>query len=210
MKLKGIKPGMAIHCTEIEHVKSLVENGIIGSSMLKLSLPIWITIRENDRGWVPEYSNVIKNTGKSYCKNAGLECIEFYDLIEPELELTAEEVLRIFAEISDRCDKGLACAKCPLSCQNAGTKMDLCAFSAFEGNEQKIVEACQQWKADHKKEEPEVEWHYYAEIHGEGFDSVKNCNTEEEAVRFIQEELKKCKKDAYGEYKRVCRVKAVN
>ena len=123
MKLKEIKPGMAIHCTEKEQVKVLVENGIIRSSMLELSLPIWIAIRENDQGWMPEYSDVIKNTGKSYYKNAELECVEFSDLIISEL--TAEEVLGILTEIGDMCNI-VCCDKFPLSAENAGAEENLC------------------------------------------------------------------------------------
>ncbi len=197
MKLKGIKPGMAIHCTEIEHMKSLVENGIIGSSMLKLSLPIWITIRENDRGWVPEYSNVIKNTGKSYCKNTGLECIEFYDLIEPELE--TEEVLQIIRELPYDFIRDF------LGCYQDYTREYMLIVTATP---KQVIDMCVQWKANHEKKELEVEWVYRvfgAENFGEKF-----FDTEEEAIKWCEELAKSQKTKKYTRYERGCRVKAEN
>ena len=190
MKLKEIKPGTAIHCSTIEEAKNLIE--------LTNSAPAFLrswggeevkTCYRMDNGKINGFSSAF------YYKENGYEIVEFSDLIIPEL--TVEEVLQICTEICE----GRECDDCPMRGGDC--------FKNPDSDKSEIVKICEQWKTDHEKKEPEVEWFYCAEIHREKFDSVKNCNTEEEAVRFIQEELKKCKKDAYGEYKRVCRVKAV-
>ena len=57
-----------------------------------------------------------------YYKTKGHECVEFSDLIEPEL--SAEEAIKIYSEI---CRKGV-CELCPISLQNNGEEKDCDTF----------------------------------------------------------------------------------
>lgn len=211
IKLKPFKQGMVIHCPTEEEAKMLLEYldklGYCwcsdGSSLKKSKYQGFLTrtCYKVYSGRRVTYSNI------EYFTENGFEITEFSDLIEPELE--PEEVLSIYAEIVGECSGG-HCSECLLSRKKNKTKGGLCHIDNIKGNERKIIEICKQWKADHEKKsvhekkEPEVEWHFHAEVHGNGFDSIKNCDTEEEAIKFIEEELKKAGKDAYGEYKRIC------
>ena len=55
MKLKEIKPGMAIHCTSREQVRYLVNIGVANESLTKYDVPIWIHVMGNGIcWWMPE------------------------------------------------------------------------------------------------------------------------------------------------------------
>ena len=198
MKLKEIKPGMAIHCKTIEEAKNLVE--------LTNSAPAFLrswggeevkTCYRMDNGKINGFSSAF------YYKENGYEIVEFSDLIIPEL--TVEEVLSILAEIGDMCNNIVSCDKCPLSAENVGAEINLCNIEEFKGNAQKLIEICQKWKSDHQKKEPEVEWVYRvfgAENFGEKF-----FDTEEKAIKRCEELAKTQKTKKYTRYERVCRVK---
>lgn len=206
IKFKPIEPGMVIHCPTEENANELLEylDGL-GYKWLFSSEKLLECTRYDVYGENTCYS-VEENMGVTYSdigyfKSERYEVIEFSDLIEPEL--TAEEVL---STISEMCTN-VQCKECYLGkfCEH---KNSACSFMNIEPKV--IIDACVQWKADHEKKELEVEWHFYAEVHGNGFDSIKNCGAEKEAIQFVEEELKKAGKDAWGKYERVCTLKAVN
>lgn len=206
IKLKPIKPGMVIHCPTEENAKQLLEylDGLgyeWSSSSEKLLERTRYDVYGENTCYSVEENTEVMYSDVDYFKNEGEEITEFSDLIEPEL--TAEEAFEILSDIKN-C-KGRICANCPLSNYCAEGS----AVFVNRGNK-KLLEICRQWKADHEKKEPEVEWHFHAEVHGNGFDSIKNCGSEEEAIQFVEEELKKAGKDAWGKYERICRVKEVN
>ena len=125
----------------------------------------------------------------------GNDCatVEFSDLILPEL--SAGEAIKIFGEIC----KG-SCQACPLY---AVEPYEACENLCYE-NPEKIVEILAQWKSDHEKKEPEIEWVYRvfgAENFGEKF-----FQTEEEAIKRCEELAKSQKTKQYARYERVCRV----
>lgn len=72
----------------------------------------------------------------------------WYSADELELisELSAAEVLKICNEI---CHNDRACSNCEM----AGN-----CFFERDSDYQKVVEICEQWKANHEKKEPEFEW----------------------------------------------------
>lgn len=74
----------------------------------------------------------------------------WYSADELELisELSAAEVLRICNEICATREGG-NCSVC---------KMHHNCFFDLSSDYQKVVEICEQWKADHEKKEPEFEW----------------------------------------------------
>ena len=116
-------------------------------------------------------------------------------LKEIKPEPTGEEVLRICNEI---CTSTLTCVYCPMHGN---------CFYENDSDYSKVVEICAQWKSDHEKKEPEIEWVYRvfgAENYGEKF-----FQTEEEAIQRCEELAKSQKTKQYARYERVCRVKAV-
>lgn len=144
--------------------------------------------------------------------------------IHLEPELTAEEVLSIFSEINDMCN--IECNNYPLSAKNRGTEGNLCNVDEIKGNEQEVIKGCQQWKAEHEKKEPEVEWFWQGRIFkvledgccyqikvGTGFCDT-GCEYRESAEEYMADELKEYCKTHEGNYiamvEHVCRVKAEN
>ena len=202
MGLKEIKPGMVIHCkTKEEKIGLLEEADKLGYKWNNHCVPTdcrmiggtGMTIHFHEKSECTDFKHITwsDNTEK---------VTEFSDLIIPDM--SEEEVLQIFGHIC-------ATSSCSTDCPFRKLQEEYSCPEFLEKCYKKVVEICQQWKSDHEKKEPEVEWHFYAEVHRNGFDSTKNCGSEEEAIQFVEEELKKAGKDAYGEYKRICRVKAV-
>lgn len=201
MRLKEIKPGMVIHCKTKEEMEELSKH-----------LKFFNTV---DRIW--NYGNdgvrrdciSINDMGqyKSFCtydyfaNEIGCKITEFSDLILPDL--SAEEVFSIMSEIHNESYKKYSgCIGCCLSvvAQN-------CDTDCFAENADKIIEICAQWKSEHEKKEPEIEWVYRvfgAENYGEKF-----FQTEEEAIKRCEELAKSQKTKQYARYERVCRVKEV-
>lgn len=210
IKFKAIEPGMAIKCENTEEVKQLWmwfwENGYVNSEYTEDSMDNMLSCIDShfaigeDGRWATPTDNEL---GK-------MKCVKFSDLVEPDM--SAEEVLSILGEIKRECireyDDLKGCVPCPLNIGNTSAGRVSCKMEDFIGNEQKIIEICQKWKADHEKKEPEVKWHYVATVSSAVSTSTKNCETEEEAVAYIEEELKRLNNDSYcGKYERVCRIK---
>lgn len=79
------------------------------------------------------------------------ECWNWTDeMFEPVVELTAEEVIRIQAEM---CGNMSSCANCPIYKEKDGYYCT--SFQAK--NPEKVVEIIKQWKKDHEKKEIETE-----------------------------------------------------
>ena len=192
MRLKEIKPGMVTHCKNDEEKKALLEEAE------RLGY-VW-----SDKKIKPTNANFFTGSTIHFYENNEFcdykhitwsdtteRTIEFSDLILPEL--TAEEVLQIISEICT----GRSCTDCIIGTGN-------CVANKLS-DKHKVVEICQQWKSDHEKKEPEVEWVYRvfgAENFGEKF-----FDTEEEAIERCEELAKSQKTKKYARYERVCRVK---
>ena len=198
MKLKDVKPGMVIHCKNDEEKKALLEEAErLGYKWSNTCVPTdsrMVEIAEMTIHFYgkSEYANFKHITWSDTTEGA----IEFSDLILPEL--TAEEAIKLNTELC-----ASSCNKCPLYDVDGYRDCDdLCIE-----NPQKAVEILAQWKANHEKKEPEIEWVYRvfgAENYGEKF-----FQTEEEAIKRCEELAKSQKTKQYARYERVCRVKAV-
>ena len=198
MRLKEIKPGMAIHCKNYEEKKALLEEAErLGYKWNNNCVPTDCRMVE-----IPEIT--IHFYGKNECSNFkhitwsdktdGVT--EFSDLILPEL--TAEEAIKLFGELCIG-----SCQGCPL---HRVDDYENCFSFCFD-NPEKAVELLAQWKSEHEKKEPEIEWVYRvfgAENYGEKF-----FETEEEAIKRCEELAKSQKTKQYARYERVCREKAV-
>ena len=188
MRLKEIKPGMVIHCKNDEEKKALLEEAE------RLGY-LWANGVKPTKEFFPSNTIVFREDGlKEYiCWTGNSENhTEFSDLILPEL--TAEEVLEICHKICEckSCDECLMSENC---------------YAGYEPDFKKVIEICEQWKSDHEKKEPEIEWVYRvfgAENYGEKF-----FQTEEEAIKRCEELAKSQKTKQYARYEHVCRVKAV-
>lgn len=127
---------------------------------------------------------------------------------EIKTELSAEEVLRVYKEICS----GRDCGVCPL-CENC--------FMNETMDYKKVVAICEQWKADHEKKEPELEWVDICriiEIQSNGF---KKCVHEEDMIpdigsdyipevraeRFLFDYISSHDGNYIAVVERVCRVK---
>ena len=202
MKLKEIKPGMVIHCKNDEEKKALLEEAErLGYLWNSRESPIdrtfchGNTIHFHAENEFADFKHIAWSD-----KTEGV--IEFSDLILPEM--TAEELLNILNEIIHcgvrRCDE------CPLA-ENGETLCTDDVGGVKISNPDKLISICQQWKYEHEKKEPEIEWVYRvfgAENYGEKF-----FQTEEEAIKRCEELAKSQKTKQYARYERVCRVKEV-
>ena len=195
MRLKEIKPGMVIHCNSDDEKKALLEeaerlgyiwiNGCIPTDCIMVKSS-GLTIHFHEKNEYYAFDHITWSN-----KASGVT--EFTDLILHEL--TAEEVLQICAEICNESE----CLVCPLGEEHC--------FNDKDTDKSGIVAICEQWKSDHEKKEPEIEWVYRvfgAENYGEKF-----FQTEEEAIKRCEELAKSQKTKQYARYERVCRVKAV-
>ena len=202
MRLKEIKPGMAIHCKNDEEKKALLEEaerlGYRWSGKAKLptekAFYSGMTIHFYDKNVFDDYKHI---TWSDRIKGV----TEFSDLILPEI--TADELLNILNEITHCGDR--RCDDCPLA--EKGKTLCTNDYGVIISNPDKLISICQQWKSDHEKKEPEIEWVYRvfgAENYGEKF-----LQTEEEAIKRCEELAKSQKTKQYARYERVCRVKAV-
>lgn len=197
MRLKEIKPGMVIHCNNHNEIKEIRDAGVVGISgrcITEYMMPeCYVIIKKGYADWALD-KNIALGFGN---------IIEFSDLILPEL--TVEEVLRISTEICNAsdCDNG-----CPLATElDDFTKQCMICPKSLKTYSETIPIICAQWKSDHKKKNPEIEWVYRvfgAENFGEKF-----FQTEEEAIKRCEELAKSQKTKQYARYERVCRVKAV-
>lgn len=198
MRLKEIKPGMAIHCKNDEEKKALLEEAErLGYKWSNTCVP-------TDSRMVKIAGMTIHFYGKSECANSKhitwsdktKGVTEFSGLILPDM--TAEEAIKLFGELCIG-----SCQGCPL---HRVDDYENCFSFCFD-NPEKAVELLAQWKSEHEKKEPEIEWVYRvfgSENYGEKF-----FHTEEEAIKRCEELAKSQKTKQYARYERVCRVKAV-
>lgn len=156
MRLKEIKPRMAIHCKNDKEKKALLEEAerlgyVWYDTKQKPTQKLNCegnTIHFYDKGkvsWIDGYKHITH----SYQTGEGVT--EFSDLILPEL--TAEEVLKILKEI--RNCLGRSCDDCPFN--SIGTRMCYGENAINVTRPDELLSACQKWKADHEKKEPEIE-----------------------------------------------------
>lgn len=205
MRLKEIKPGMVVHCKNDEEKKALLEeaerlsykwrNNISATDFMMFK-KAGNTIHFHERNELVSHRYITWSD-----KTDGVT--EFSDLIIQEL--TAEEVVPILTEICNRYNGNEYCEGCPLNGLEHICNGNECPFT-FKDYKQ-VMEICVQWKTNHEKKEPEIEWVYRvfgAENYGEKF-----FQTEEEAIKRCEELAKSQKTKQYARYERVCRVKAV-
>ena len=191
MRLKEIKPGMVIHCKTKEEMDEL-------SKYIKFFNTvdnIWNYGNDGIRRdcvWIDDDGRYGGFDAYRYFAVRNNNITEFSDLILPEL--TAYEVLNTCHKI---CEEN--------SCNQCLMRND--CFTCKDSDARKIIEICEQWKSDHSKKEPEIEWVYRvfgSENYGEKF-----FQTEEEAIKRCEELVKSQKTKQYARYERVCRVKEV-
>ena len=169
MKLKEIKPGMAIHCKNDEEKKALLEEAE------RLGY-VWIVNGKNPTDETTISGSTIHILLKHITWSDTTEgAIEFSDLILPEM--TAEELLNILNEIIHcgvrRCDE------CPLA-ENGETLCTDDAGGVKISNPDKLISICQQWKYEHEKKEPEIETVDICRIIEIQPDGKKRCVHEED------------------------------
>ena len=151
MRLKEIKPGMAIHCKNDEEKKALLEEAErLGYKWSNTCVPTdsrMVEIAEMTIHFYgkSEYANFKHITWSD--KTDGVT--EFSDLILPEL--TAEELLQVINDICNTysncsCDCKKECPFCNGYCKEWMAK-----------HPKDTIEICAQWKSDHEKNEPEIE-----------------------------------------------------
>lgn len=146
MKLKEMKGNVAIHFNDRSQLKILKDNGFLDDGFHIAGNATWLRFKDGIcAGWMPERSDFGKATKKCY-EEEGITCMEFSDLIIPEL--TAAEVLRTIQEI---CESNFTCKKCPISIE------DTCVLRKTKFDTNNVIEICAKWKSDHEKKEPEIE-----------------------------------------------------
>ena len=169
MKLKEIKPGMAIHCKNDEEKKALLEEAE------RLGY-VWIVNGKNPTDETTISGSTIHILLKHITWSDTTEgAIEFSDLILPEM--TADELLNILNEIIHcgvrRCDE------CPLA-ENGETLCTDDVGGVKISNPDKLISICKQWKANHEKKEPEIETVDICRIIEIQPDGKKRCVHEED------------------------------
>ena len=205
MRLKEIKPGMAIHCRNDEEKKALLEEAE------RLGY-LWANGTKPTKAFFPSNTLVFQVNGlKKYISWTGdsEKNTEFSDLILPEL--TAEEVLEICHKI---CEEN--------SCNQCLMRND--CFTCKDSDARKIIEICAQWKSSHEKKEPEIETVDICRIIEIKPDGRKRCVHEEDIsdgeLMYSGDAVEKCRyilknycKEHDGEFiavhEVVSRVKAV-
>ena len=165
MKLKEIKPGMAIHCMSRDQVQYLVDIGVANGILTKYDVPIWIHVVDNGIcGWMPDVHRD-GTIGKEYYEKDGCHCVEFTDLIIPEPELSAEEVLLAYDQM---CKENYCCNDCPIY----GIVGDECT-NKMDGHISEIMDAIKMYSTKLPKEKGNVFSDEYIRkcfIEDEGFD----------------------------------------
>ena len=171
MVLKEIKDGMLIRCRTKEEAEKLVSLTESNINYVKF----W-DVHENNTVYKVLNGKIASYGNKPYYNETLIyDFSEF--IIQEESELTAEELLKIIKEI---CEKNLCDDKCLFRDSEVGCIMRNAIF-----NPKKIIEVCKQWKADHEKKEPEVEWVDLCRIIEIKEDGVKECVYEEEIEKVL-------------------------
>ena len=198
MRLKEIKPGMVVHCKNDEEKKALLEEAEMLGYKWRENISATDFMMFNKAGNTIHFHERNELVSHRYItwSNKTDGVTEFSDLILPEL--TAEEAIKINTQLCSG-----SCDECPLYKVDGYIDCDdLCLK-----NPEKAVDILAQWKSDHEKKDPEIEWVYRvfgAENYGEKF-----FQTEVEAINRCEELVKSQKTKQYARYERVCRVKEV-
>ena len=195
MRLKEIKPGMAIHCKNDEEKKALLEEAErLGYKWSNTCVP-------TDSRMVKIAGMTIHFYGKSECANSKhitwsdktKGVTEFSGLILPDM--TAEEAIKLFGELCIG-----SCQGCPL---HRVDDYENCFSFCFD-NPEKAVELLAQWKANHEKKEPEIETVDICRIIEIQQDGRKRCVHEETIEKPItlevEETLKRYCMEHEGEF----------
>ena len=195
MKLKEIKNCMAICCTNIEQVRELDKKMKSGKCFEDfLPFPCYIlTDGKKYYGCVKDKNFI---SSKNY--NPVPQIVNFSDLIIQDQDLSAEEALLAYDQM---CRENYCCSDCPVY----GIVGDECTHK-MDGHISEIMDAIKQWKAEHEKKAPEIEWIWKSYVVG-GSD-YKEADTEQEAMEWCEYYAKE-HQEAKCTYKHVCRVKAV-
>lgn len=155
MRLKEINPGMVIHCKTEEEAEVLLghlqNQGIKWIGGISMEQTNWVRYKW-DTCYAVGHDNQLQFSEKEYFEQLDLKITEFSDLIIPEL--SAAEVPAILYEICKEYSSGGV--NCSPDCPFAFHGMKCDQYKAENG--QRVVEACEQWKIDHEKKEPEFEW----------------------------------------------------
>ena len=148
MRLKEIKPGMAIHCKNDEEKKALLGEAARLGYLWRgdVSNPAEKVYGGNTIHFHAESEFVDFKHITWSDKTDGVT--EFSDLILPEL--TAEEVLSTISEI---CENSL-CGECYFG-NYCNKQSSACSLRSMEPSV--VIDACIKWKSDHEKKEPEIE-----------------------------------------------------
>lgn len=193
MRLKEIKPGMAVKCRTKEEATVLwtwfFDNGYVRLGMDADGLDNFLRCISDSRYGINKNGNSWGTYGEN---DEDIEKIEFSDLIIPEL--SAEEVLQICAEICNESE----CLVCPIGKEHC--------FNDKDTDKSGIVAICEKWKSDHEKKEPKIEWFWKSYVVG-GSD-YKEADTEQEAMEWCEYYAKE-HPETKCTYKHVCRVKEV-
>lgn len=195
MRLKEIKPGMAIHCKNDEEKKALLEEAErLGYKWSNTCVP-------TDSRMVKIAGMTIHFYGKSECANSKhitwsdktKGVTEFSGLILPDM--TAEEAIKLFGELCIG-----SCQGCPL---HRVDDYENCFSFCFD-NPEKAVELLAQWKSEHEKKEPEIETVDICRIIEIQQDGRKRCVHEETIEKPItlevEETLKRYCMEHEGEF----------
>ena len=195
MRLKEIKPGMAIHCKNDEEKKALLEEAErLGYKWSNTCVP-------TDSRMVKIAGMTIHFYGKSECANSKhitwsdktKGVTEFSGLILPDM--TAEEAIKLFGELCIG-----SCQGCPL---HRVDDYENCFSFCFD-NPEKAVELLAQWKSNHEKKEPEIETVDICRIIEIQPNGVKRCvhekNIEKPITLEVEETLKRYCMEHEGEF----------
>ena len=148
MKLKEIKPGMAVKCKTKEEAIALwmwfYENGYVRKECPEDGLDNFLDCFSCSLFYVSESINSWGTFSEGI---ADVKKVEFSDLIIPEL--SAEEALLAYDQM---CKENYCCNDCPIY----GILGHECAHK-MDGHITEIVDAIKKWKADREKKEPEIE-----------------------------------------------------
>ena len=204
MRLKEIKPEMAVHCKNEKEKKMLLEEAErlgyrwygSGGPATGINECIGMTCR----GMTIHFDEPCDTCGYfNITWSDRMEGVtEFSDLIIPDPELSAEEALLAYDQM---CKENYCCNDCPIY----GILGHECALRMDE-HITEIVDAIKKWKADREKKGPEIEWFWKSYVVG-GSD-FKEADTEQEAMEWCEYYAKE-HPEAKCTYKHVCRVKAV-
>lgn len=142
------------------------------------------------------------------------KCENWYwtdEMFEAEDELTAEEAIKIQAEM---CNSINYCMNCPINKEKCG----YCCESFKAENPEKVVKIIKQWKKDHEKKEIETEIVDLIKVMKEVYDDetciyAYEIDTNEEDVDEKMNELVKQYYEEnggiiYAKFERICRVKS--